>query len=189
MLVTPKILPGITLENIQEILGKNIASFNDLYIEHKRGIIETAYTSIFDLDFKSSQFDYPLPGGYFRYSPMRVSKHRWSKVLGKKTYNKHSSDSIRYCDIMRRVSSFPYYGIVDSPQQFIDKYSFIIARSHLPLCVFLQYAGTPSHGFDWRWHKHGTYLGEQGEPSCEYFKDEQGFEKGVYFYSVELVNT
>lgn len=86
--------------------------------------------------------------------------------------------------INRIFTSFPSYGIVDNPQQFIDRYAFLMARSHEPLCAFFRYGGKPSDGIEWRWHKQGSYLGNQGKPQCEYYMYEKGFENGVWFFEI-----
>lgn len=79
------------------------------------------------------------------------------------------------------------YGVCDTPQQFITKYNDQLESDDRKFVVgFAHISKDPSNagkGGGWRWHKWGEYVGE-GDPQCEYLDDEEGFENGVYVYTI-----
>ena len=75
------------------------------------------------------------------------------------------------------------YGVADSVNQFLDRFSDEIEADPRPLFVtFTKIAReTQSPTGGWRWHKWGTYLGEK-DPQEEYLYDEPDIESVVVFH-------
>lgn len=82
----------------------------------------------------------------------------------------------------------PQYGVVDTPQQFIDRFAAALEADERPFVVaFTHHPKCPGETGGWRWHKWGEYIGD-GNPTCEYLDDEELFPNGVYTYHVYLVD-
>lgn len=85
----------------------------------------------------------------------------------------------------------PTYGVCDSPEQFLKKFSAELIGDPRELCVFFTHVKKDEmnrgRGGGWRWHKWGEYVGE-GKPEMEYLDDETGFEGGVYVYHIHDIN-
>lgn len=83
------------------------------------------------------------------------------------------------------------YGVCDSPQQFIAKYTAQLSEDQRTFFVtFTHIAKEPENkevGGGWRWHKWGPYIGE-GTPEQEYLDDEDGFADGVYVYHIYQID-
>ena len=81
----------------------------------------------------------------------------------------------------------PEYAVVDTPAQFMNKYSPALEADDTDWCVFFVHIAKEPHnagrGGGWRWHKWGEYIGDH-EPQCEYLDDETGFDNGVYTANV-----
>jgi hypothetical protein len=79
------------------------------------------------------------------------------------------------------------YGVCDSPKQFLDKYRKMLEKDPRTLIVGFTHVRKSPEGrgkFNgWRWHKWGEYVGE-GSPKHEYLDDEDGFDNGIYTYSI-----
>lgn len=77
---------------------------------------------------------------------------------------------------------FASYGVVDSPGQFIEKFTDILEASPIKLVVGMTNvfkADEPSSG-GWRWHKWGPYLGEN-DPQHEYIYWEEKIDQACCF--------
>lgn len=89
------------------------------------------------------------------------------------------------------LGSLNSYGVVDSPQQFLDDYGKTVSATLKPIAaVFTPIAKNPANagvGGGWRWCKWGPYLGH-GQPTQEYLDDESGFDDGVYIYQMYIVD-
>jgi hypothetical protein len=187
MLKNPTLLPEFT---DLEVIKKNFVKINtwdDVYIIHSPGFIKGA-----DFIWNIKSLFWNIPGPVFRKSWVNFQNKKARQKYGRH----HIPDEITIR--FRLIGNFPTYGIVDSIEQFKSRYSYILARTHVPVCVFFQYAGTPQelresdpnfkhyryNQIGWRWHKQGEYMGDQDEPTCEYYADEDGFEKGVWFFNV-----
>lgn len=78
----------------------------------------------------------------------------------------------------------PSYGVCDTPSQLVNKYPTLdtdprpLVASFTPIHKSAQHP----HG-GWRWHKWGTYIGEQQRVGCEYLADEPHIEL-VYTYQI-----
>ena len=87
------------------------------------------------------------------------------------------------------------YGVVDSPKQFLEKFSDFLEKDKRPLVVMFDHVEKKPEniglGGGWRWYKWGEYLGD-GQPTSEYLDDEEGFLDGIYcfhIYNVEELET
>jgi hypothetical protein len=142
----------------------------------KPGFVCTSIPDIFFPD--SDNFFYGIPGTRFR--TLRKKTQRRYKRLVKK-----NKEDQFYQKLEMLFTAFPAYGITDSPEYFINAYSYCLASTHVNICVVFKYAGKPKDAnVGWRWHKNGPYLGKQGVPQYEYFADEEGFENGVWFFHI-----
>jgi hypothetical protein len=77
------------------------------------------------------------------------------------------------------------YGVVDSPEQFRDRYASQLDADDRSFVVFftaINKSDQPDEG-GWRWHKHGEYIGDKN-PQCEYLYDENDSIHRVYSYRV-----
>jgi len=85
------------------------------------------------------------------------------------------------------INDFNNYGVCDSPEQFAEDFKELIESDPRPMVVmFTHVAKDVSNkglGGGWRWHKWGPYVGK-GTPTREYLDDEEGFNDGVYVYTV-----
>lgn len=83
------------------------------------------------------------------------------------------------------------FGVIDTPEQFYEKFGKILEDDKRPLVVsFTHVAKNPEnagYGGGWRWRKWGQYYGE-GEPTTEYLNDEDGFADGVYCFHIYVAN-
>ena len=79
------------------------------------------------------------------------------------------------------------YGVCDTPEAFLALYrtrlmrdtrTFVISFTHIE-----KDTSNAGRCGGWRWHKWGPYIGN-GKPTCEYLDDVEGFERGVYVYTV-----
>lgn len=81
------------------------------------------------------------------------------------------------------LTCFPSYGLVDSPEQFVDYYADVVDETDIPVAVFMYWVpplGHPAGGA--RWHKQGQYLGD-GNPEGEYIS-EFSHPNGVWSFEV-----
>jgi hypothetical protein len=87
-------------------------------------------------------------------------------------------------------SGLSTHGVVDTPQQFIERHAGELMLNERRLCVFFVHIvkdpANRGRGGGWRWHKWGTYIGD-GDPQWEYLDDEEGFDDGVYTFSIREV--
>jgi hypothetical protein len=120
----------------------------------------------------------------------------WGKgfIPGTETWykNHHGFDyPVQNDSIAKRFANIPSYGVVDSPEQFLDDYKKYLVDHADDICVaFVHIAKNPENrgkGGGWRWHKWGFYLGH-GEPQYEYLDDEDGFDDGVYVFHVHKLS-
>ena len=83
------------------------------------------------------------------------------------------------------------YGVIDSPEQFREKFEPLLANHSSQITVFFyhveKYPENKGNRGGWRWHKWGPYLGD-GNPEYEYLDDEDGFDEGVYVFHMYLVD-
>jgi hypothetical protein len=77
------------------------------------------------------------------------------------------------------------YGVVDSLEQFHEKFGKAIDADTRPIAVTFCHiekdVENAGNGGGWRWHKWGEYLGD-GRPTTEYLDDEELFDNGVFVY-------
>lgn len=89
------------------------------------------------------------------------------------------------------VGDVPISCVCDSVEQFLRKYESQLEADPRPFVVFMTHIpkdeSNRGQGGGWRWHKWGEYVGE-GNPSCEYLDDEDGFSDGVFVVSVLLAD-
>lgn len=80
--------------------------------------------------------------------------------------------------------TLPCYGVVDSPEQFMDKFGDKLESSSNYYTVMFSAVyrdAQPKEG-GWRWHKWGQYLGDK-KPQCEYLYDEPEIDL-VYTFNI-----
>lgn len=78
------------------------------------------------------------------------------------------------------------YGVVDSPQQFYERFGKQLEADPRMLCVLFTHvekSSDPEATHGWRWHKWGVYYGT-GTPTQEYLDDEDAFNDGVYVFHI-----
>lgn len=77
------------------------------------------------------------------------------------------------------------YGVCDSPEQLLEKCPFLLKSSRKFVVTLTPVEkATQSESGGWRWHKWGTYIGDQ-KPQCEYLYDEPVIEKVYVFHIYE----
>ena len=115
--------------------------------------------------------------GVYRCSSFNMDSHIWDRSRG------HASYEMKY----PRVEGVGDYGVVDTPEQFVEDFLDRLEKDPRPLVVcFTHIAKEPENkgrGDGWRWHKWGQYVGH-GNPQCEYLDDEDGFDDGVWVYHI-----
>ena len=117
--------------------------------------------------------DYVIAPGYYYGSQLLAS------LVNEKIFE--LADRYRNSD-----SDFLFYGVCDTPEQFIERYRYAIEKDSRILVILFHEVTKEEDPF-WRWHKWGTYIGRQ-HPMCEHIGDEPVIEK-VYSFSVyEIVN-
>ena len=82
-----------------------------------------------------------------------------------------------------KLDAFAPYGVVDYPEQLLEKIPMIEASVRKFVCVFTRVtksSQSPEGG--WRWHKWGPYIGDK-EPTTEYLYDEPDIEE-IFTYRV-----
>lgn len=83
------------------------------------------------------------------------------------------------------------FGVVDSPQQFIEEFGNFLEKDSRSFTIFLTHvAKNPENagqGGGWRWHKWGPYIGK-GKPTTEYLDDEPEFQNGIWVYHIYQVD-
>jgi len=86
---------------------------------------------------------------------------------------------------------FNTYGVADSKEQALE-----YAKSHVQdlqeaFCGFVTHIAkdisNKGVGGGWRWCKWGEYIGT-GSPQCEYLDDENGFDNGVWVFTIALLD-
>ena len=88
------------------------------------------------------------------------------------------------------VGELNSYGVVDSPEQFYNKFEELLQKDSRKFVVFFNHVQKDNtnkwKGGGWRWHKWGPYYGN-GKPECEYLDNEDGFDDGVYIYHIYIL--
>lgn len=75
------------------------------------------------------------------------------------------------------------YGVVDSPEQFLEMFGEVLSKEKAEFMVcFTPIWKEHEQGRNWRWHKWGTYYGTQHSTE-EYLYDEPEIEL-IYIYSI-----
>jgi hypothetical protein len=97
----------------------------------------------------------------------------------------HHPDASKYDDYLYA------YGVVDTPQQFIERFKDTLQKDERTFFVTFTHIekdrSNRGQGGGWRWHKWGPYIGNYGH-ECEYLDDEDGFENGVYTYHIYQID-
>jgi hypothetical protein len=83
------------------------------------------------------------------------------------------------------------YGVIDNPDQFLEKFGTILEGDKREISVFFTWMpkdpNNKGKSGGWRWHKWGEYHGN-GTPTREYLDDEDEFNDGVYVYHMYIVD-
>ena len=120
--------------------------------------------------------------------------HHWSMdlVLGKRIIEDYPEFDSREAGIYGsrkpQEEDLEAIGVCDSPKQLLEKFGKQIRedkRNFIISFVKIRRDEQPSQG-GWRWHKWGTYVGNQ-EPKYEYLYDEPDIEE-VYTYHIYEVS-
>lgn len=81
------------------------------------------------------------------------------------------------------------FGVADDPTQILERFPGLITspRNYLITCTRIpKDPDNAGKGGGWRWRKWGFYIGT-GDPQHEYLDDEDGFDNGVWVFSIVLL--
>jgi len=107
-----------------------------------------------------------------------VPSFNFDNLVGVRDFN------MKYPNFPMDDGWFGSFGICDTPEQFMQKYGDDLKKDERTFVIgFCHVAKVPGERGGWRWHKWGSYVGE-GEPKQEYLAEEEGFDDGVYVYSI-----
>lgn len=91
-----------------------------------------------------------------------------------------------YDDIQRILEEPAWYGIADDLDQIKEHFTpFIEDPDRMFFIQVMHYKKSEMQGQGWRWHKEGTYIGNQ-EPMAEHFGDEPEIEEVWHFHVIEV---
>lgn len=112
-------------------------------------------------------------------TPVRLSTGVYNDTSG----NFHLFISKKWNSVPKLPKECGFYcGVCDSIEQFFSqKHKWLIDSDRKFIVSFTHL--TKEFDGSFRWHKHGPYIGD-GEPTCEFFGDEDLFENGVYTFHV-----
>lgn len=117
---------------------------------------------------------------YFKHEPIKYGNGMYGAVcFDEMLWNRQIYEKSYDLDL-----PFNEYGLVDSVDQFYEKFGKILEDDPRPFVVGF-YDLQKDSGF--RWHKEGPYYGN-GTPTREYIGEEEGFEDGVWGFHVYLVD-
>lgn len=116
-----------------------------------------------------------------------IPKDDFIKSFGKHYIAKLQKDGDLWFDEEKNSYSMGAGGVVDTPEQFVNKIAPMLEAHPRKMAVGLTVVLRAEQPFSggWRWHKWGTYLGTK-DPQTEYLHDEPVIDRVCCFSIIAL---